>query len=188
MNKRSAMLAGFVLLAALQLAVPGWMILGHERTLREGRVFKFRTRPVDPIDAFRGRYVWLALAPDTVKTANITQWRYNQKAFAVLGTGEDGFATVKRLEARRPADEPSAPVRTTWPDTQQGVVHISWQGLDRYYMTEGKAPAAEAAYRDHSRTTNHTCHVTVRVDDTQAVIENLFIENKPIRDWLREQK
>ena len=44
------------------------------------------------------------------------------------------------------------------------------------------------AYRAHSIHTNQTCHVTVRVRGTSAVIENLFVENQPIHEWLREHK
>ena len=64
MNKRIWILAIFALAAVTQLAAPARMIWRHERTLREGRVFLFHTRPVDPADAFRGRFVWLGLEPD----------------------------------------------------------------------------------------------------------------------------
>jgi len=183
MNKRNLILLSFVLVAAAQLAAPAWMIVDREWTLREGRVFKFRTRPVDPVDAFRGRYVWLGLEPDTVRVPDTTNWRSNQKAFAVLGTDTNGFAIVKRLDRVQPAGEPAVPVYVTWPNA--GTVHINWPGLDRFYMPEGKAPAAETAYREHNRRASQSCHVTVRVRGTHAVIENLFIEDQPIRDWLR---
>jgi len=77
------------------------------------------------------------------------------------------------------------PVRVSWSDTSKNEVHIQWSGLDRFYMAENKAPAAETAYRKHNLRTNQTCHVTVRVRGAQAVIENLFIDDKPIREWLR---
>ena len=77
-------------------------------------------------------------------------------------------------------------MRALWPDAGAGAVHIAWPGLDRYYMTERKAPAAETAYREHNRRAAQTCYVTVRVRGTRAVIENLFIDDQPIRDWLRE--
>jgi uncharacterized membrane-anchored protein len=188
MNRRNGILLAFGLAAAAQLAVPAWSILGHERTLRDGQVFKFMTRPVDPADAFRGRYVWLSLEPDAVKVPDVGLWRHNQKAFAVLGTDTNGFATVQRLDLERPAGEPAVRVRTSWSDRTKGEVHIAWPGLDRYYMTEDQAPAAETAYRDHSRRTNQTCHVTVRVRGGKAVIESLFVENQPIQDWLREHR
>jgi len=187
MNKRNLLLLGFAVVVAAQLAVPAWLIIEREWTLREGQVFKFKTRPIDPADAFRGRYVWLDLELNQVKVPNADQWNYGQKAFAVLGTDTNGFAIVESLDYDAPAGKVTVPVRAQWHDTN-GNVHITWTGLDRFYMTEKKAPAAEEAYREHNRRTKQACHVTVRVLGTRAVLENLFIENQPIHDWLREHK
>ena len=184
MHKRNWMLLGFVLVVAAQLAVPASLIIDREWTLHTGQVFKFKTRPVDPADAFRGRYVWLGLQPDRATVTDSSQWTYNQKAYAVLGVDTNGYAMVKRLEHRRPDDETAVPVCIAWPDTK-GVVHITWPGLDHYYMNEGQAPAAETAYRDHNRRTNQTCYVTVRVRGTHAVTENLFFDDQPVQTWLR---
>ena len=99
MNKRSLLLLGFAIVVAVQLAVPAWMIVDHERTLAKGQLFKFRTRPVDPADAFRGRYVWLSLEPHAVRVPNIQRWRSRQKAFAVLEAerGNRLFVVLRRL-------------------------------------------------------------------------------------------
>ena len=112
MNKPKWILLVFVLVVVAQLAVPASMIVSRERTLRDGEVIKFKTRPVDPADVFRGRYVWLGLEPNTVKVPDANQWQRREKAFAVLGTDADGFATVARLERIRPADETAVRVRT----------------------------------------------------------------------------
>ena len=183
MSRRNWLLAAFVLIAAAQLAAPAWMIFSRERTLHAGKVFKFRTRPIDPVDAFRGHYVWLNLEPNEIKVADSYVWHGGQKAFAVLDIDTNGFAIVKRLEHAMPADEPAVAVETGW--AYKGKMHIQWSGLDRYYMAEEKAPAAERAYREHSRATNNTYHVTVRVNGPQAALEELFIENQPVREWLR---
>jgi uncharacterized membrane-anchored protein len=185
MNKRNLLLLGFAVVVAAQLAVPAWLIIEREWTLREGQVFKFKTQPIDPADAFRGRYVWLNLDPNEVKAPNANQWSYGQRAYAVLATDTNGFALIKNLEHEKPASETAVKVRVRWPDSRKGVVHIEWPGLDRYYMTEKKAPAAETAYREHNRRTNQNCHVTVRVLGTRAVLENLYIENQPIQAWLK---
>ena len=186
MRKRNLILLGFAAVVAAQLAVPAWMIIEREQTLRKGFVFKFKTRPFDPVDAFRGRYVRMRLEPEMAKVPDAGQWRYRQKAFAVLGTDTNGFAVVKRLERAAPGDEPAVPVHTSWFDEKKREVHLEWSGLDRYYMEENRAPDAEAAYARHSIRTNRTCHVTVRVRGAHAVVENLFIEDQPIRAWLRE--
>ena len=186
MSKRKLLLFSFAAVVAAQLAVPAWMIIDRERTLRYGQVFKFRTRPVDPADAFRGRYVWLGLEPQAVKVPADSHWLYNQKAFAVLGADTNGFAVVKRLERCKPLNEPAVPVRTRWFDDKKGEANLDWSVLDHYYMEEGKAPGAEAAYWRHSNLTNRTCHVTVRVLGASAVIEDLFIEGQPVHEWLRK--
>ena len=188
MNKRYWILLGLALAAVAQWAVPASMIVQHERTLRDGQVFKFKTRPVDPADAFRGRYVWLSLEPNVVKVPDIDRWSYDQKAFAVLDTDTNGFAIVKRLDNTPPAGETAVQVRAEWADVRSNNVHIHWPELDRYYMAEDKAPAAETAYRKHSVRTNQACHVTVRVLGPHAVIENLFIEDQPIHAWLLKEK
>lgn len=184
MNKRNAILLCFFLVAAAQLAAPAWMIVDREWTLREGRAFKFRTRPVDPVDAFRGRYVWLSLEPESVQVPDAEQWRYNQKGYAVLDADTNGFVMVKRLERLPPAGETAVQVRATWISTNHEV-HIQWPGLESFYMNENKAPAAETAYREHNHRGSQSCHVIVRVRGTHAVIENLFVADQPIRDWLR---
>ena len=112
------------------------------------------------------------------------QWHYGQKVYAVLGTGTNGFAMVKRLERTPPAGEPAAAASINW-TSSKGEVHIQWPGLDRYYMNEGQAPSAETAYRSHTQRTNQTCYVSVRVRGTHAVLENLFIDNQPIHAWLQ---
>jgi uncharacterized membrane-anchored protein len=186
MNKRNLMFLGFVIVVLAQLAVPAWMILERERTLREGEVFKFKTQPVDPADAFRGRYVWLRLEPGMVPVPDAGSWHHHQKAFAVLETGTNGYVRVKRLERTKPMGEPALKVRVNWSDGKNA--HINWEGLDRYYMMEDKAPAAETAYREHNRATNQNCYITVRVRGSVGVIENLYIENQPIQTWLRDHK
>jgi uncharacterized membrane-anchored protein len=185
MDRKGLKLAVFAAVVAAQLAVPAWMIVRRELTLREGRLFKFRTQPVDPVDAFRGRYVQLRLEPDAVTTPPAARWTPRQRAYAVLTADSNGFARVVRLDRRPPPSEPAIAVRVGYASGAD-TVHLVWP-LDRYYMEEKKAPAAEIAYREHSRRTNRTCHVTVRVRDGNAVIEGLFIEDKPIREFLTQE-
>ena len=52
-------------------------------------------------------------------------------------------------------------------------------------MDENAAPAAEVAYR--ARAADIESWVTVRILDGRAVIEELYIGGKPVREYLREQ-
>ena len=185
MNKNKILIPIFAAVVAVQLAVPAWMIVKREITLKEGAQFKFRTQPVDPADAFRGRYVWLRLEPDSVKVPETSKWEHGQRAYAVLSIDTNGFAKVTRLDRAWPADEPAIAVRIGWNDSRSNILHFTWP-LDRYYMEEKKAPAAEKAYRNNSNRKNRNCYVTVRVRGGNAVLEELFIDGKPVREYLKK--
>lgn len=175
---KSARLLLFALLAAAQLAVPAYMIARQQITLREGRVFKLRTAPVDPYDAFRGRYV--ALRFDAGSLPSTEPWKQGQRAFAILGEGGDGFAKVERLVAEpAPGANDAIPVTIGWAN------RLNFP-FERYYLEESVAPQAEKAYQTANRRESQNAWVTIRVRDAYAALEELFIEGKPIRDFVRD--
>lgn len=183
MKKR---LAGLILLvSAIQLAVPASMLLGRERTLREGEVFKFQTAPVDPYDAFRGRYVALSVGNQTVEwDGEPLRGRRHHDVYASIEAGPDGYAVVTCASRRPP--ESGAYVRAyTW-NSADRQVNIRLP-IDRYYLPEDEAPAAERAYRANSRRDNRAAEVVVRVRNGDLVIEDLLVEGLPIREWLAQQ-
>jgi hypothetical protein len=54
-------------------------------------------------------------------------------------------------------------------------------------VTEKSAPAAETAYRENSRRGKENAYVTVRVRESDAALEQLYIDNQPLADYLRAQ-
>lgn len=172
----------FALAAAIQLAVPAWMIARQLTTLREGRVFKFRTAPVDPYDAFRGRFVALGFKAAEANTdENFTR---GQTACVVLGEDADGFAKVERVSREGPSGDHVLRVKTGY--SYEHHVHLEFP-FARYYLEEKAAPEAERAYRAASRRDHEKAWVTVRVRHGYGALEELFIDGKPIRDFLRDQ-
>ncbi len=88
----------FLLVALAQLAVPESVVWKRVRTLREGRVWKFKTEPVDPIDVVRGRYIALGFTAATVPADVPSPNLQNQNiVYAVLREDTDGFAAIERL-------------------------------------------------------------------------------------------
>ena len=59
--------------------------------------------------------------------------------------------------------------------------------LDRYYMEEKLAPEAERAYQNASRRDSQPGVLVVRVWRGMAVIEDLELGGRPIRDVARER-
>lgn len=166
-----------LIVAAGQLAIPATMIWQRERTLREGRAYKFRTQPVDPYDAFRGRYVALRLEPNTVSGAN---FQAGSTAYVTLAEGPDGFVKFTGVSLERPAGQDYLKVKTGWSNSVQ-------LPFDRFYMEEKAAPAAERAYRERSQQGGaRDAFVIVRVLDGRGVIENLYVAGKPITQFVKK--
>lgn len=170
----------FALVAAAQLAVPAWHIAKFEWVLRRGTAYRFRCRPVDPFDAFRGRYVRISPDIGTVPwhgEALLT----GASLYVALRTGADGFAEAVEATRVPPknADYIEAYCRPWGSDTV--AVDLPF---DRYYMPENLAPLAERAYGQHVAASN--TWVSVRVKNGAAVIENLYLDGRPISEVARE--
>ena len=180
-------MAIFALVATIQLAVPASLIVRHELTLRQGTAYKFKTAPVDPYDAFRGRYVALRFEQNHAPLASGNKWERGQKAYATLATDKDGFAKFTAVSTTPPADKPYLLVHAGWLNSSDVNLELPF---DRFYMEERIAPAAEQAYRQNNRRgqTNTTTYALVRIRNGTGVIENLFIGDKPISQFVREQK
>lgn len=177
----------FLLLVIAQLAAPAGLILEREWILRNGEAFRFRLQPVDPYDPFRGRYVALSFKAADVSPKDVAgRIEDGQKLYAALSTDQDGFAIVSGLSATPPV---SGPYLTTW---------AMWWGLgslrlrfpfDRYYMEESAAPEAERLYRQATRDgqDHKDAFAIVRILSGKGVVEDVYIENRPIREYVREK-
>ncbi len=172
----------FAGLIILQIAWPVSMIAQREATLKHGSVFRFKTAPVDPYDAFRGRYVALRVDVNKVRSEG-PDLKYGQKVYAVLFSNEDGIAQVSQITLQKPHENVymSATVR----NVSHGEVALNLP-IDRYYMEEKAAPQAERAYLEHSGRDKRDAYIDVRVRDGFAVIEGLYIGGKRIEDVIKK--
>ena len=167
----------FVLVAFAQLAVPGSLIWKREHTLRQGNVWKFRTAPVDPVDVFRGRYVALHFDVETQEISPPPNSNYGDKVFVTLKANAEGFAEINQVFATKPAGD-------DFIEAQLSGKMVSLP-FDKYWVTERDAPAAETAYQNLSRRGNQNAYVSVRVFRGDAAIEQLYLDNQPLGDYLR---
>lgn len=184
MNRKTAIVTGFVVLALIQIAVPLFMIARREAILRSGVQYKFRTAPVDPADAFRGRYVALRMEQENVPAPK-DAFRRGERVYATLAPQSDGFTGIGAVVKTRPADEAFIKTRVRYMNnwSSNTTVQIALP-FDRYYMNEKHAPEAERAYRDNNRRTNRNAYVTVRVKGGSAVLENLYIGDKRVEEFI----
>ena len=166
----------FALVALAQLAVPASLILKREQTLRHGSVWKFRTAPVDPVDAFRGRYIALEFEAEGQEITPPANLEFGETIFVTLRADEEGFAQIDQVSSTRPSDD--------------GFIEADLAGktvslpFDKYWVTERDAPAAEAAYRAQSRREKHNAFATVRVFRGDAALEQLYLDGQPLGEYL----
>ena len=183
-HQHPLVLTAFVLLALVQTGVPLSMIARREATLKNGQVLKFKTAPVDPYDAFRGRYVALRIE-DTFPTPKGREFSRNQTVYVTFAEDSDGFAVISDVESRRP--QAGRYIRARLRYWGGDNVHIRFP-FDRYYMNEKMAPEAERAYQDHSRRGKLDAYITVRVSGGFAVLEELYVADKPIVEFISEDE
>jgi len=174
-------IAIFTVMAVAQWAVPGSMILKHERALSQGELFNFRCQLVDPYDPFRGRYVAVGVnAGEVVLTEEQEGWTGRQ-LYVALERDDEGFARYGNVTEEPPSEGAYLFTQVDY----GGWVHFP---LDRFYMDEYIAPEAEAVYWDAAVSEEIDAHLAVRILNGHAVIEQLYIENTPVADYVRAKR
>jgi uncharacterized membrane-anchored protein len=168
-----------LMVALAQLAVPASLIWKREQTLRHGSVWKLRTAPVDPVDAFRGRYLVLEFEIETHEIPAAPTVTYGDTVFVTLKNNEEGFAEIDQVTTVRPSTDDYI--------TAQSNGKMVSLPFDKYWVTERDAPAAEEAYRAQNRRDKKNAFVTIRVLRGDAAMEQLFLDNKPLGEYLRSK-
>jgi len=173
----------FILVALAQLSVPAMMAWGRVQTLSHGRVWKLKTAPVDPEDVIRGRYVALSFDAENAYRQH-EQIKSIDSLYAILKEGADGFAMVDHLSLSADPGDSAIKVEPGgfWDEQQRIVFPFRY-----FWVTEKNGPAAEKAYRDNSRRNQQNAFVTVRIRNGDAALEQLYIDNQPLADYLRAQ-
>lgn len=182
MKTSRLMLTILIVVAVVQLAVPASLIVERELALRQGQAYKFKTAPVDPADAFRGRYVALRFEQSSAPSTPGQKLESGQKAYATIAVGQDGFARFSSVSSRPPADQPHLRCHVAWANGSQVQLELP---IDRFYLEESRAPAAEQAYWQHNRRGQQDTYAVVRVRNGLGVIENLFIGGQPVAELAR---
>ena len=179
MNILRILIFGVVALA--QLAVPAAMVWQREQTLKQGRVWKFRTVPVDPVDVIRGRYIALRFAAEEF-TAPSKFEAADNSVYAVLKEDTDGFAKIDHLTTEALRTDDAVPVESVWWYNGKQQVRFPF---NKFWVAEANAAAAERAYAENNRRDNQNAYVTVRVRHGDAALDQLYIDNEPLSEYLR---
>lgn len=182
------LLAGIILVFLLQWYIPFSMIFSAEKVLENGRLYRFRTAPVDPVDYFRGRYLALNFnEPEALPGDDYSWGSQGERAFVNITSDSSGFVNFGKVFKHRPNNGEEyiqVKARKHWDDTREGWLLIELP-VDRYYMDEFKAEDAETFYNSlNSERRTMEAWVEAKVLDGKMVVEQLVVGNKPIQYWL----
>src|SRR2546430_17682913 len=146
----------FGVVALAQLAVPTAMVWQRDQSLKQGRVWKFRTAPVDPVDVIRGRYIALRFTAEEFDAPAKFE-AGNKPVYAVLKQSADGFAEIDHLTTEAAGTDDAVPVESVWWWGGKQQVRFPF---NKIWVAEAKAAAAEHAYVEDNRPDNQNAYVT----------------------------
>ncbi|UJF23819.1 GDYXXLXY domain-containing protein [Suttonella sp. R2A3] len=148
-------------------------IIQSERTLENGNVYRFQTVPVDPYDAFRGRYVRLHFALENtahpLDSASCFGWSSERMRWASLVRDEHNVAQIGGLYKEKPAQGDAIQVKLiSCVEDDKGQINLTF---DKFYANELLAPEIEQRFREHAEES----YLHLRVRGRYAVPEKLEI-------------
>ena len=176
----------FILVAIAQLLVPTKMIYDQENTLKKGKAYKFITQPIDPSDPFRGKYIVLNYEISRYKTMDTT-WVSNQEIFVYLKDSL-GFAKIDTISKEKLNSEKDyLQTNVDWYNSYNKELNINIP-FNRFYMEESKAKPAEDLVRNSTNLNElSTTYALVYVDGSNFVLNNVFVDDVPIKDAVDAQ-
>ena len=178
----------FIVVMLAQLYVPAQMILGRESVISEGEVFKFITAPVDPSDPFRGKYIILNFEATEFSLTDENDFEIYQDVYVWLEKDENGYAQIANVTKEAPTDDVQyvkAIVQQLTPYENPEKLRVRYL-FDRFYMEESKAYDAEVSYRESMENEGSHTYALVHIKDGQAVVTDVFIDELPILQYLKE--
>jgi uncharacterized membrane-anchored protein len=179
MKFTSVIALGIVCVA--QWFVPFNMIYEQEALRADGKIFRFETEPVDPVDPYRGNYLNLSFKADRLSGTE-DDFEPDDVVCVLLGQDSAGFAKILSVSAEVPShttDYVTAKVNNVY----DGNIYIQYP-FERFYLEESKAMKAEQVYNDNS--SRHVAYAEVHIKNGKAAIADVKINGKSVVDIVRE--
>ncbi|MFC7775419.1 GDYXXLXY domain-containing protein [Flavobacterium sp. GCM10027622] len=185
MKTKTLVLIAFFVMVFAQLAVPVQMVTHNNDVLETGKLYKFKTQPIDPYDPFRGKYINLSFEEDDlfikkeIPTANAI--------YATLTT-EKGFAKISKISNQKPKSGDYIKLNDVrmYKTVDQYQVLLNFP-FDRFYMNEYKAPEAEKQYNQAVSAIQNNVYALVAVKDGEAIVKDVIINNISIKEYSKQK-
>ena len=186
MTRQQVYFTGFILMVLVQWAVPLQTVWKRQGTINNGKVFKFRTVPIDPNDPFRGKYMTLQFQDRKYAygSSNGVTWVSRQTAYVIPTEDAEGYAAIDTLYAQRPTHTDiyfKATVESISGSDSTLVVDLYFP-FDRYYMEEERAPIAESHFFEEMTTPGSTAYAKVVIGGGRSVLQDVVVNGESISE------
>jgi uncharacterized membrane-anchored protein len=179
--KTKISIAAFIVVALIQLLVPGKMILNFEKILETGKKYKFIIAPIDPSDPFRGKYLSINVREHHFAVDSINDWKQGEEIYVSINSNTpDSMAIITNISRLKPDAGVDFILAKTGYIFEKSM-NIEYP-FDRYYMDESVIPqASEALVRAWSDSTQ-VSYIVVNAIDGKAVLSDIIISGKSIKE------
>ena len=178
----------FGLIMLLYLWYPFSMIQEQEAILEKGTTYRFKLRPVDPVDAFRGRYIRLHYEIFNRKYSNDKDnFQRGQNLYLPLAVDSNGFAYCPKVLSSPPVSGDY--ISSVCGFISKGRLDIKVpDNMQKYFLNENIAPEAERLYRQLNNRNNPsdslTAYAEVKVLDGKVLLKQVYFEDVPIEEFI----
>ena len=180
----------FIVVAVAQLFVAGKMIFDRQHILNSGDIHLFLMEPVDPNDPFRGKYLTLSFQADYVDIGDsLIELESGQEVVVILGKDQQGYTELVGISSDAIPGSDYLRLKVEHINRKSdGSRRVYFQmPFDRYYLNERKVKLAEDQLREAlSDNADQPPYALVRIQDGQAVLQDLMLGDNSISELLNE--
>lgn len=169
----------FAAFAFIVLLIPMYLIFQSEEVLTNGHKHKIRLEGYDPFDPFRGKFLRLAFENGIPCDLNLVK---GDVGFVLLEKDSTGYSHFSFVQKKRPShsDYVEAKVMMVY----GGKAEMDFDNLNKFFINEDKATEAEEILRDYTQMAPDKIHLTIRVLDGEARIEDIIVKAKTLLKYI----
>lgn len=170
----------FAVFALAIILIPVYMIFRSEAVLTNGHQHKLRLQGRDPFDPFRGKFLRLRFenrvpCENGIKEGDI--------GYVLLEKDTSGFSRFSYVQKSRPShsDYLEAKVMSVY----GGEAEMDFDNLNKFFINEDVATEAEEILGDYAQMAPDKIHLTIRVLDGEARIEDIIVKAKTLMNYIK---
>jgi len=171
----------FFLMVLAQWYIPLKMLNHQEVVIKNGTEFHFQTRPVDPYDPFRGKYIDLNFVLNSYEATYIDP-SFKGVTYAELGTDAKGFAMINSLSKQAYGHNNYLKIDVK---NVQGNTAYFELPFNKFFLNEDLAYTAENSVMTLNNEDKLKCFAKVMIKDGDYALQDVMLEDLSISELSR---